>query len=85
MAALYWLIATSYFRGNDYMFWDTKDKVLKSVLAAVILDLVLAGSEIFHKLRLHFLKESKVEDQNGQEMQQLGGATSADNHYYYNT
>jgi hypothetical protein len=62
-AALYWLVATSFFRGNDYMFWDADDKILKSVLAAIILDLVLAGSELFHKVRLYFLKDTKVEDQ----------------------
>ncbi len=45
------------------MFWDADDKILKSVLAAIILDLVLAGSELFHKVRLYFLKDTKVEDQ----------------------
>ena len=83
-AATYWLVATSYFRGDDYQFWDAEDKVLKSVLASLILDLVLAGSELFHKVRLYFHKEVKVEDQGGQEMQQLE-PVSTDNHYYYNT
>jgi hypothetical protein len=84
------LIATSFFRGDDYLFWDSEEKVLKSVLASLILDIILGGSELFHKVRLYFLKESKVEDQqNGYEMQQLGGArstsVSTDQHYYYNT
>lgn len=93
-SALYWLIATSFFRGNDYLFWDSGDKVLKAVLASLILDLILAGSELFHKVRLHFLaNESKVEDENGsggQEMQQLGGyptpaSAPPSQQYYYNT
>ncbi len=54
----------------------------------------LIFSELFHKVRLHFLaNESKVEDENGsggQEMQQLGGyptpaSAPPSQQYYYNT
>jgi hypothetical protein len=27
LAAFYWLVATAFFRGDDYLFWDTDDKV----------------------------------------------------------
>lgn len=65
--ALYWLVAVTFFRGGDYQYWDAGDKVLKAVLASLILDLILAGSELFHKIRLIYFNETRVEDQqNGQ-------------------
>ena len=65
--ALYWLVASAFFRGDDYQYWDAGDKVLKAVLASLILDLILAGSELFHKIRLVYFNETRVEDQqNGQ-------------------
>lgn len=62
-SALYWLIATFFFRGNEYNLWDPTWTIVKTVLASIILDIVLAGSEIFHKIRLHTKKEIKTDDQ----------------------
>ncbi len=61
--ALYWLIATFFFRGNEFNLWDPTWTIIKSVLASSILDIILAGSEIFHKIRLHVKKEVQPDDQ----------------------
>ena len=36
--------------------WDTPAVVWKTVLASVLLDFLLAGSEIFHRVKLHYTK-----------------------------
>jgi hypothetical protein len=60
-------VASTFFRDGDYQYWDAGDKVLKAVLASLILDLILAGSELFHKIRLVYFNETRVEDhQSGQ-------------------
>lgn len=88
-SALYWLVATVFFRGDDYQWWDPSGNILKTVLASLILDLFLAGSEIFHKIRLFYNQEMKVEDQpTAQEMQQLPTGPqyyppSSTNQYYH--
>ena len=53
---LKWLVETVTSRSKDYRNYDPTSEFLKYVLAAIILDLLLAGSEIVHKLRLVWSK-----------------------------
>ena len=57
LVASHWLLMTFFFRENDYQTWDPEKIVIETVLASIILDLLLAGSEIFHKIRLHYFKK----------------------------
>ena len=42
--AAYWLINTVYFSEDDYKHWDgNENKLVKTVLASILLDLILAG------------------------------------------
>ena len=53
---LYWLVTIAYFadnKDNFQLYADQKKALWKIVLASIILDIVLAGSEIFHKILLH--------------------------------
>ena len=36
--------------------WETPSVVWKTVLASVVLDYILAGSEIVHRVKLHYTK-----------------------------
>ena len=70
---LYWLVNIAYFdddKENFRNYVDPNKRILKNVLASVILDIVLAGSEIFHKI-LHHIR-SKDESQFEQENPQTG-------------
>lgn len=70
---LYWLVNITYFddNGEDFKnYVDPNGTVLKNVLASVILDIGLAGSEIFHKILLHI--RSKGDNQAQQENAQTG-------------
>ena len=60
LVASHWLLMTFFFRENDYQTWDPEKIVIETVLASIILDLLLAGSEIFHKIRLHYFKNSNT-------------------------
>ena len=42
--------------------WETPDVVWKTVLASVLLDFLFAGSEILHRLKLHFSRNKSPED-----------------------
>lgn len=53
-----WLIKTIFFRENDYQNWDPEKILIETVIASVILDVLLAGSELFHKIRLHYKKRT---------------------------
>ena len=41
--ATYWLVKAVYFNEDDYQNWDVDNKLIKVVLASIVLDLVLAG------------------------------------------
>ena len=61
---LYWLVNITYFddEKDDFQkFVDPDKQFLKNVLACVVLDITLAGSEIVHKV-LHYIR-SKNENQ----------------------
>jgi len=58
---LYWLVHITYFdkEGDDFKnYVDPNKKLLKNILASVILDIGLAGSELFHKV-LHHVRSKK--------------------------
>lgn len=67
----YWLLKAVYFSEEDYRKWDVDNKLIKVVLASIVLDLVLAGSELFHKLRLVYAQKSTTTHPETQEMHQL--------------
>ena len=61
---LYWLVYITYFddEKDDFKKYVDPDKtLLKNVLACVILDITLAGSELLHKV-IHYMR-SKNENQ----------------------
>jgi len=58
LGALYWLVKTLYFGDDDYKIWDAQEIAMETTLASLILDLLLAGSELFHKVRLHKRKKT---------------------------
>ena len=58
--ALKWLLSTVYFQEDDYKNWDPHVKVTKAVLASICLDVLLAGSELFHKVRLEMRKRRQT-------------------------
>ena len=58
--ALKWLLSTVYFQEDDYKNWDPHLKLTKAVLASICLDVLLAGSEIFHKVRLEMRKRRQT-------------------------
>ena len=53
---LYWLVTITYFadsKDNFQLYAEGEKALWKIVLASIILDIALAGSEIFHKVLLH--------------------------------
>lgn len=71
---LYWLVNITYFddNGEDFKnYVDPNGTVWKNVLASVILDIGLAGSEIFHKILL-YVRSKKDDNQIQQENAQTG-------------
>ena len=38
--------------------WEVPPLVWKTVLASVIMDVILAGSEVFHRVKLHFTRNN---------------------------
>ena len=58
--ALKWLLSTLYFQEDDYKNWDPHLKLTKAVLASICLDVLLAGSELFHKVRLEMRKRRQT-------------------------
>ena len=59
---MYWLINITYFANGRQDFKNCVDPhgtLLKHVLTSVILDIGLAGSEIFHRILLHLRKRSQ--------------------------
>ena len=61
---LYWLVNITYFydEKDDFQkFVDPDHQLLDNVLACVVLDISLAGSELLHKV-IHYLR-SKQENQ----------------------
>ena len=59
---MYWLINITYFADGREDFKNCVDPngtLLKNVMASVILDIGLAGSEIFHRILLHLRKRSQ--------------------------
>jgi len=51
--------------------WDSDRKVWGVVIASVVLDFVLAGSEIFHRIRLHQKRKEAAEEPETVEMEKL--------------
>lgn len=58
--ALKWLLSTVYFQEDDYKNWDPHLELTKAVLASICLDVLLAGSELFHKVRLEMRKRRQT-------------------------
>ena len=59
---MYWLINITYFANGRQDFKNCVDPhgtLLKHVLTSVILDIALAGSEIFHRILLHLRKRNQ--------------------------
>ena len=61
LAASHWLIKTIFFQENDYQKWDPERIVIETVCASVVLDILLAGSEIFHRIRLHYKRRGETQ------------------------
>jgi hypothetical protein len=71
---LYWLVDITYFEKNGENFKsyvDPTNKFLDNVLASVILDILLAGSELFHKI-LHYVRTTRMDNQDQQEDHEAG-------------
>ena len=71
---LYWLINITYIAAGRQDFKDCVDPhgtLLKHVLASVILDIGLAGSEIFHRILLHLRKRGQNVNQTQTENAQV--------------
>ena len=69
-----WLLDLSEEAAFDRTHFDPTGRLVRTVAAAVGLDLILAGSEIVHKVRLHFVIKEKRERENQakeMEMQEL--------------
>ena len=60
--AVDWWARLLYFSSDDYQHWDPQGDLWKTVLASIYLDLLLAGSEIFHKIRLVHRKRSVAQE-----------------------
>ena len=60
--AVDWWARLLYFSSDDYQHWDPQGDLWKTVLASICLDLLLAGSEIFHKIRLVHRKRSVAQE-----------------------
>ena len=56
---------------DDFKTWDPDRKVIKAVLASISLDVLLAGSEIFHKVRLEWRKRREDETNEVQEVEMI--------------
>ena len=71
---LYWLVDISYLKSDRFNFKtyvDPNQELLKNVLASVILDIILAGSELFHKaLRIWHQRVNNQAHQEEYELQQ---------------
>ncbi len=67
--AIAWLVEVRSGTEEDYKHYDPDGIVWNTVLASVILDILLAGSELVHKVRLHFVNKRNRELQ---KMQQEG-------------
>ena len=57
-----------YFQEDDYKNWDPHLELTKTVLASICLDVLLAGSEIFHKVRLELRKRKQTTEAQDVEM-----------------
>ena len=67
-----WLVETLADPFSDYKNYDTDGRLIPTVIAAVSLDLLLAGSELVHKIRLYLIgKQKKYESPNQIEMQEV--------------
>ena len=72
LMALYWTTKTALVDDGG-LIWDPQHEVLYALISSITLDVILAGSEIFHKARLILGSRSSapVEVKNDYEMQQL--------------
>ena len=62
---MYWMVDITYIDkdGEDFKSYvDPTNKFMDNVLASVILDILLAGSELFHKI-LHYVRSTRMESQ----------------------
>ena len=58
---MYWLVHIAYLdeNGDNFKTYvDPNQRLLKNILASIILDIGLAGSELFHKV-LHHVRSKK--------------------------
>jgi hypothetical protein len=51
LIALQWWLKTLLYN-DDYKLWDHQGSIMETIIASIVLDLILAGAEIFHKARL---------------------------------
>ena len=70
---LLWLsgMGIEYKKYNSYPDYEAPDKVWNTVLASIILDYVLAGSEIVHRIKLH-MERNKTSTEGDMEMGEQG-------------
>ena len=70
-----WLVGllgeNSVYNQIDIPGWEVPKTVWETVLASVILDYILAGSEIFHRLKLHQSRNNPNTQQTCEEGQML--------------
>ena len=60
---------------KDYENWDPHWEVIKTTVASICLDLLLGGSEIFHKIRLELRKRKQTAEEGTQEVEMLNHPT----------
>ena len=58
--AIKWLVKLIGFSSEDHQLWDPNGDLWKTVLASICLDILLAGSEIFHKARLLYKQHNRT-------------------------
>ena len=74
--ALKWLLTLIFFEDDkDYENWDPHREVIKTTVASICLDLLLAGSEIFHRIRLELRKRKQTGEEGPQEVEMLNHPT----------
>ncbi len=62
-----WLIRTTVLAGTDvYKDYDRTGELVDFMIASVCLDLILAGSELYHHFRLIYIKKTEGEEEGEQ-------------------
>ncbi len=76
VCGLVWLVRALTEPDQDYLLYDPVKRLVVTVAASACLDFLVAGSELFHKARLHFVhRQARGEQQ--EEGEETGGEAFA--------